>query len=249
MEKKIKFTDKPTLAKIIYAAVIAALCIAAIVIGIVAANNRKAPNTPLDDTNIGGNEGGEGGNSGGNDDGGGGTAGGDNSGGNGGGEVKPTPDEGKLTFISPVVGTVTTGHSLTAPVFSETLEVWKVHTGIDVSTEEGADVFAAGDGEVTKVYSHPLLGFTVVIKHSDTVSSTYSNLDANSSAVPKVGDKVKRGEKIGNVGDSSLSELADEAHLHFEVLVSDAPVNPLDYISEEAKKASLGIESEGGSAA
>ena len=47
--------------------------------------------------------------------------------------------------------------------------------------------------------------------------------------------------KIGVIGDTSLSELADEPHLHFEVKVGDVSVNPLDYISEESKSASLGI--------
>ena len=47
---------------------------------------------------------------------------------------------------------------------------------------------------------------------------------------------------FGVVGDSSVSELAEEPHLHFEVLLKDVKVNPLDYINEESKKASLGIE-------
>jgi murein DD-endopeptidase MepM/ murein hydrolase activator NlpD len=57
----------------------------------------------------------------------------------------------------------------------------------------------------------------------------------------KVGDEVCLGDKIGVVGDSSLSELAEEPHLHFEVLLKDVKVNPLDYITEESKSSSLGI--------
>ena len=52
---------------------------------------------------------------------------------------------------------------------------------------------------------------------------------------------VSAGAKIGLVGDTSLSELADEGHLHFAVKVNGVSVNPLDYISEESQKASLGI--------
>ncbi len=236
MEKKFKFTDKANMSKILYAVVIALLCITAVVVGLVAANNRKQP-TPTPDDNPGV---------------------GDNSGDNntpvkpdeGDGEgTKPdaNPDDEKKGFIAPTVGKLYKEHNLSLPVFSETLEEWRVHTGIDISTEEGADVFAVSDGEVIAVYSHPLNGFTVEVKHSDTLVSVYSNLDSKSSATPKVGDTVKTGDKIGNVGDSSISELAEEAHLHFEIKLSGAKVNPLDYISDEAKRASLGmdIEAEG----
>ena len=72
----------------------------------------------------------------------------------------------------------------------------------------------------------------------------YSNLDPNSEVTLKTGDTVKLGDKIGNVGDSSLVELAEEPHLHFRVELNGTAVNPLDYISDEAKKVSLGIEIE-----
>ena len=48
MEKKIKFSDNPTVAKTVYGAIIALLCITAIIIGIVAANNRKKDNAPTE---------------------------------------------------------------------------------------------------------------------------------------------------------------------------------------------------------
>jgi len=231
VENKNRFSDKPGLAKIIYGAIIAVLCISAIIVGIVAANNRRAPSPDPDPDSgsqlPGGNETPDS------------------------GDKDPViPDEGgnegsntKISFISPVAGVVVKVHDLSVPVFSETLEEWRVHAGIDISTEEGADVFAAASGTVEEVFSHPLLGYTVVIKHNETLKSVYSNLDANSGVTLNVGDEVTAGAKIGNVGDSSISELAEEPHLHFEVMLADASVNPLDYISEEAKRVSLGIES------
>ena len=217
MEKKFKFSDNPTVAKSVYGAVIALLCITAIIVGIVAANNRKkndiAENPPISDGQDQTPPDGE----------------------NGGGE-----DEGKtLNFIAPVVGTVLKGHSTTVPAYSNTLEEWRIHTGIDISTDEGADVYAVEAGEVTAVFADPMHGYTVVIKHSPEISSRYSNLSKDT--LPTVGQKVVRGEKIAVVGDSTLIELADETHLHFDMLVNEVSVNPLDYISEEAKKVSLGI--------
>ena len=86
-----------------------------------------------------------------------------------------------------------------------------------------------------------MLGYTVEITHSDDIKTRYSNLDADAAVGLKVGDSVKSGDKIGTVGDTSVSELAEEPHIHFEFVVKDTKVNPLDYISEESKSASLGI--------
>lgn len=225
MNKKFRISDQPRRVKIIYAAVIGVLCITAIVIGIVSAASRRN-DTPLDDPTANNPSVDEGTNNG--DDG--------------------TPDDGgeedkkedKLTFVSPVVGEVTKHHSIDTPVFSNTLNEWRVHTGIDISADEGAEVYASADGVVTKVYSDPFLGKTVEITHVGNVVSIYSNLKSSDIAVAE-GDAVKSGALIGLVGDTSLSELADEAHLHFGIKVNGVSVNPLDYISETSKEVSLGI--------
>lgn len=224
MDKKIKFSDQPKRVKIIYASVIAVLCVTAAAIGIASSVNKDdgagdpVVNVPSD-----------------------------NLGENGGGETEKPDDTDKeedkkpdkLTFVSPVVGEVTKGHSLDTPVFSDTLGEWRVHTGIDISADEGSEVFASSDGVVSKVYSDPFLGRTVEIRHEGGIVSVYSNL--SSEVAVKEGDSVDSGALIGKVGDSSISELADEAHLHFAIKVNGVSVNPLDYISEDSKKASLGI--------
>ena len=218
MEKKIDFSDKSVRSKIVYAAVISILCITAIVVGIVSAasKTKEIPNEekpPVsDNTN----------------------------------DVTPpvedTPKpETKLSFIAPVSGTVSKAHSLEMPVFSITLGEWRVHTGIDISCEEGAGVYASEAGVVTGIYTDPMLGYTVEITHSGDLRTRYSNLAGDVGEL-KVGDEISLGDKIGVVGDSSISELAEEPHLHFEVLLKDVKVNPMDYINKESKKASLGIE-------
>ena len=222
MDKKFNFSDQPTKVKIIYGAVIAILCISAIVVGIVSVASTKKndpePEAPITD-DVPKDE-----------------------------TPNETPDTNedenkapeKTSLTSPVVGEVVKNHSLDTPVFSTTLNEWRVHTGIDISAELGDKVCAGADGEVTNVYYNNYYGRTVEITHPDGVVSVYSNLDGDNIAV-SVGQSVKRGDVIGLVGDTSLTELADEAHLHFEVRVSGQSVNPLDYISEESKEASLGI--------
>ena len=236
MEKKFKFSDKSKVSKLVYATVIAILCVSAIVIGIVAANSRRQVDTENPDSGI---TDGSGNNNGGSTDGGSGNNGG-SSGDTGSGDT-PAPQP-KLSFVSPVVGTVIKSHSTTVPVFSETLDEWRIHTGIDISTAENAEVYAAEAGKVSAVYNDPMLGKTVEITHSDSHKTRYSNLSADSVKLA-VGDEVAAGALLGNIGESSISELCDEPHLHFEMLVNDAMVNPLDYISEESKEASLGIVS------
>ena len=219
MEKKIDFSDKSVTAKIVYAAVIAILCITAIVVGIVTASSRTKDTTDTENPPVTDN-------------------GGENT-------QPPESDDGKtedtaLNFIAPTAGTVVKEHSLEMPVFSITLGEWRVHTGIDISCEEGASVFASEAGIVSGIYSDPMLGYTVEITHRGDIKTRYSNLSSDVGEL-KVGDEVASGDRIGCVGDTSLSELAEEPHLHFEVLLKDAKVNPLDYISEEDKRASLGI--------
>lgn len=226
MDKKIKFSDQPRRVKIIYAAVIGVLCVTAIVVGIFSAASKPSDNPQDDPTvNVPSGDNNE-----------------DDSSNNEGGTEKEEENKKpeKLSMVSPVVGEITKQHSLDMPVFSNTLNEWRVHTGIDISAEEGAEVFAAADGTVSRVYNDPLLGKSVEITHRDGIVSVYSNLAATDIAV-KEGDEVKSGALIGLVGDTSLSELAEEPHLHFAVKLNGVSVNPLDYISDESKKASLGI--------
>ena len=231
MEKKFKISDQPRRVKIIYAAVVGVLCVTAVVIGIVSAASKKTTvpqdqpsvNLPTQDENVSGEVGDE------NED-----------------QTtnEPSVDENKkpekLSMVSPVVGEVTKSHSLDTPVFSNTLGEWRVHTGIDISADEGAEVYCAADGVVTKIYSDPLFGKSVEVTHDGGIVSIYSNLTSADIAVSE-GQSIASGNLIGKVGDTSLSELADEPHLHFAVKVDGVSVNPLDYISESSKQASLGI--------
>ncbi len=220
MEQKFKFSKSPLISKIVYGAVIAMLCITAIIVGIVAANqnaNEVPDNTPpvtdqTPDTNPPA-------------------------------ENPPSEDNTKkeLVFVSPLEsGKIIKNHSATVPVFSLTLGEWRIHHGIDIMSEPEAGVFASEDGEISAVYNDPKYGVSVEITHEGDIKTIYSNLK-NDLGV-KVGDKVKKGDAIGTVGDTATSEIAEEPHLHFEVLVKDVSVNPLDYISEQSKETSLGIE-------
>ena len=145
--------------------------------------------------------------------------------------VAEIPVEKPPTFIMPTIGDVSKKFSIDALVFSNTMEDYRTHNGIDICANIGDGVMAAADGVVTEIYEHPMMGNTVVVSHEGDVKSVYQNL-AEEIAV-SVGDTVKCGEIIGAVGDSALIEVAEEPHLHFEMTVGAEYKNPLDYISIE----------------
>lgn len=139
------------------------------------------------------------------------------------------PESTLPVFIMPTIGNVSKSYSVDVLVYSDTMEDYRTHSGIDICAGTGEGVMAAADGVVSEVYTHPMMGYTVVVRHDGSAETVYQNL-AEDIAV-SVGDTVKSGEVIGAIGDSALIEIAEEPHLHFELRVDGKTVNPLDYIS------------------
>lgn len=133
-------------------------------------------------------------------------------------------------FIMPTIGNVAKTFSIDALVWSNTMEDYRTHNGIDVCASIGEGVMAAADGIVTEVYVDPMMGNTVVIAHDGGAETVYQNLGDDITV--STGDTVKSGEVIGTVGESALIEIAEEPHLHFEMLVNSTRVDPLAYITE-----------------
>ncbi len=149
-------------------------------------------------------------------------------------KVKPTvaePAEEPLPkFAMPTIGNVSAKFSIDTLVFSNTMDDYRTHNGIDICAPLGSAVCAAADGVVSEVYEHPMMGYTVVISHDGGAESVYHNLDEE--AAVGVGDIVKCGDVIGAVGESAIIEIAEEPHLHFEMCIEGVRVDPLDYIDE-----------------
>lgn len=138
--------------------------------------------------------------------------------------VSLTPEP--VSFVSPVSGAVYGEFSDAVPVFSNTMNDYRTHSGVDVSAAIGDPVRACADGVIDEVFEDPMMGQTVRITHADGFESVYRNL---STVLPEgivKGAAVKAGQTIGAVGDTALIECEDEPHLHFELLLSGAPVDP-----------------------
>ncbi len=131
-------------------------------------------------------------------------------------------------------GNVLKGYASDMLVYSSTLKHWSTHTGLDIAAEQGAEVFAALDGTVTKVEENDLMGLTITIEHDDGYQTVYASLDSLADGIAE-GATVLRGQVIGAVGTSAAIEVDDGPHLHFEVYSDGAIVNPQTYLSDLIK--------------
>lgn len=98
------------------------------------------------------------------------------------------------------------------------------HPGVDISSRYGNEVRAAADGFVVAVGLHTGYGRVVVIDHGGGLSTWYAHLSGY-RAYP--GQAITRGDVIGYVGNSGRST---SAHLHYEVRLRNAPLNPWRFL-------------------
>ena len=141
-------------------------------------------------------------------------------------EAKETKKE--LSFSMPVEGEISKDYAKDSLVYSETLKEWVTHMGIDIKAEKTTVVKAAEDGIVKSIKNDPRYGLTVVIDHGDGYQTIYSNLLTSEFVVE--GEKVEKGQSIGTVGNTAVFEIADEPHLHFEILKDSIPQDPNSFL-------------------
>lgn len=99
----------------------------------------------------------------------------------------------------------------------------KFHSGMDFSANVGTPVYVTGNGKVVQAGWDGLYGKCIVIDHGFGYTTRYAHLNKISV---KVGQQVKRGETIGEVGSTGKST---GPHLHYEVHVKGQMVNPVNY--------------------
>lgn len=108
------------------------------------------------------------------------------------------------------------------------LKVRKMHPGIDFSAPQGTPIYATGDGTVQRVHtSFGGYGKQVEIDHGYGFMTKYAHM---SKFNVKEGQKVKRGECIGYVGNTGRSTAP---HVHYEVRKNGKLENPVHYFSQE----------------
>ena len=133
-------------------------------------------------------------------------------------------------FIAPVSGEIIKDFAIDTLIYSNTLEEWTTHTGIDIKAAKTSIVVAAEEGVIESIKNDPRYGLTVTIKHGEEFKTVYSNL--LTAEFVKEGEEVEKGQTIGTVGDTASFEIADEPHLHFEIYKNGENVNPTIYLKD-----------------
>jgi LysM repeat protein len=115
-------------------------------------------------------------------------------------------------FAWPLVGRITQGFT-------------NAHRAIDIGAPYGSSVYAGRAGRVIRSgWARSGYGYTVILDHGDGLVSLYSHMKGSWVAA---GDWVERGQLIGAVGSTGKSS---GPHMHFEVRVGGAQVDPLGYL-------------------
>lgn len=99
----------------------------------------------------------------------------------------------------------------------------KMHAGVDLTSPIGTKVYASGDGVVNAAQFGKGYGKVVGVDHGFTYSTIYAHL---SKILVKKGQKVKRGDVIGLVGNTGTST---GPHLHYEVRKNNRPIDPVNF--------------------
>lgn len=127
-------------------------------------------------------------------------------------------------YVLPVNGDIITDYSFDSLIYSQTLEEWRGHCGIDIAGDLGTTVVAFKDGTVKEVYEDDLWGITIVIDHGEGLQSKYANL--GTKEMVRVGLAVNTGDHISTIGNSAKIEMMMDPHLHFEVIKNGKIVDP-----------------------
>lgn len=134
----------------------------------------------------------------------------------------------ELNFVRPVDGDIVRDFAVDSLVYSNTLQEWTTHTGIDIKADKTTVVKSAEAGIVKTIKNDPRYGLTVIVEHENGFQTVYSNLLTSEFVVE--GEKVEKGQSLGTVGNTAAFEIADEPHLHFEILKDSVQVDPNIYL-------------------
>ncbi len=102
-------------------------------------------------------------------------------------------------------------------------KIRKFHQGVDFPARIGTPIQATGDGVVVEAGWHQGYGNCVRINHGYGYETWYAHMSKMSV---RPGQRVKKGQKIGEVGDTGLSTAP---HLHYEVHYKGKPINPIHF--------------------
>lgn len=123
--------------------------------------------------------------------------------------------------------TLTHLHTTFGPRYHPLLGYVRDHKGLDFTADVGTPVYATGDGVVKIAYFSASFGNVIFLNHGYGYETRYAHL---SSFNVKRGQRIKRGDIIGFVGDTGLSH---GPHLHYEVVYKGVQINPINFFQRD----------------
>lgn len=121
----------------------------------------------------------------------------------------------EIKFSAPIKGEILRGFAVDSLVYSNTLDEWVTHNGVDIKADKTSVVKAVAKGKVEAIKNDPRYGLTVIVSHDGGYQTLYANLLTSEYVVE--GEELEEGQTIGTVGNSSAFEISDGYHLHFEI--------------------------------
>jgi murein DD-endopeptidase MepM/ murein hydrolase activator NlpD len=109
------------------------------------------------------------------------------------------------------------------PIFHRFMD----HKGLDFTASQGTPVYATGDGRIAQAHFSSSYGNVIYLNHGYDYETRYAHL---SKFAVTAGEKVKRGQIIGYVGNTGNS-VSD--HLHYEVLYKGNQINPINFFQRD----------------
>ena len=145
-------------------------------------------------------------------------------------KVEKTP----LEFIMPVdsneIGMKFSNGQL---IYSNTLQEWITHNGIDIVSKLGTPVLASENGKIIEISNTIEDGIKITIEHKDGYKTIYSNL--STEKMVQKNQEIKKGDVISGIGKTSTFEYNEKDHLHFEIYKDGTPINPLNLLTTPKK--------------
>lgn len=125
-------------------------------------------------------------------------------------------------FLLPLNSNVSKDFSDGEMIYSETMNDWRSHNGIDIKGNIGDNAIAVQDGTVLEVVNDEIWGDTVVIQHGNGLKAKYCGV----KATVKPEEKIEQGQVIGTVVAIPAEE-KDGVHIHLETEVDGKLVDPI----------------------
>lgn len=143
-----------------------------------------------------------------------------------------TPVDGPVTaqkeYSLPCGTDIVKDFSMGIPVFSDTMQDWRTHNGVDFGGKQGDPVVAIADATVLSVAEDTAWGGVVELDHGNGLTAKYAGLQFDSVDLAE-GDRVAAGDVIGTLGNVPV-EAKQGSHLHFEMRVNGEIADPIELL-------------------